>query len=108
MKKHPFYWIYILHCENNSYYTGYTHDLIKRYQSHVDGSGKCKYTRSFKPVKLAQCWKIIGDQSFAMQMERHIKSLSREEKEKLIQCPELLATDPRIELVDMTNVLHDC
>lgn len=52
------YWVYMLLCENNSYYTGYTNNLGKRYQSHVDGTGGCKYTRSFKPLKIAQFWEI--------------------------------------------------
>ena len=86
-------------CENKAYYTGYTTDLIKRYQSHVNGTGKCKYTRSFKPLCIAQCWKIIGDKSFAMKMERHIKKLSRPEKEKLIARPSKLSVDPKVKTV---------
>ncbi|HAT3977607.1 TPA: GIY-YIG nuclease family protein [Legionella pneumophila] len=84
------YWVYILFCENNTYYTGYTNNLEQRYQSHVDGAGGCKYTRSFKPVKIAQSWKITGGKSEAMKIERHIKKLTREEKEKLIKLPEAL------------------
>lgn len=84
------YWIYILQCENLSYYTGYTTDLDKRYQSHRDGTGKCKYTRSFKPIRIAQSWKINGSKAAAMKIERYIKSLSRSEKETLIAYPTLL------------------
>jgi putative endonuclease len=81
------YWVYILLCENNTYYTGYTNDLEKRYQSHVDGTGGCKYTRSFRPVRIAQSWKITGEKNEAMKIERRIKKLTRKEKEKLIQFP---------------------
>lgn len=88
----PDYWVYILLCENNSYYTGYTNDLAKRYQSHLDGTGKCKYTRSFKPVAIAQSWKIEGDKSCAMKIERIIKKLSRTDKEKIIADPMALYT----------------
>lgn len=84
------YWIYILHCENDTYYTGYTNDLAKRYQSHVNGTGKCKYTRAFKPLGIAQSWLVPGDRSLAMRAERFIKNLSRREKEKLIANPSLL------------------
>ncbi len=84
------YWVYILYCENNTYYTGYTHDLQQRYQSHLDGSGKCKYTRSFKPLYIAQSWKIKGDKAFAMRVERYIKGKSRAEKERYVGSPELL------------------
>ena len=86
------YWVYILLCQNNSYYTGYTKDLAKRYQSHLDGTGKCKYTRSFKPIAIAQCWQIKGDKTLAMKLERFIKKLSRAEKEKIIAHPATLLT----------------
>ena len=85
-----FYWVYILHCENNTYYTGYTNDLAKRYETHIKGTGKCKYTRSFKPLSIAQCWRINGDKALAMQIERQIKKLSRIEKEKIIARPSRL------------------
>ena len=84
------YWVYILLCENNTYYTGYTNNLEKRYQSHVEGTGQCKYTRSFKPVKIAQAWKIPEGRAAAMKIERYIKKLSRSEKEKMVLEPLLL------------------
>lgn len=92
-----YYWVYILRCINNTYYTGYTNDLEKRYQSHVDGTGKCKYTRSFKPIAIAQYWKINGNKAFAMKIERHIKKLSRLEKETIIADPSLLVINNLIE-----------
>lgn len=97
--KIQFYWVYILYCKNDTYYTGYTINMKKRYQSHVNGTGKCKYTRSFKPLHIAQCWKIQGDKSLAMQIERHIKTLSRAEKEKIIKEPLSLSADPRVQAV---------
>lgn len=93
------YWVYILLCENKSYYTGYTNNLVKRYQSHVKGTGKCKYTRSFKPICIVQCWEISGDKSFAMKIEWHIKKLSHHEKTQLISKPSTLSVDPRIKVV---------
>lgn len=89
-KSKSYYWVYILYCSNNSYYTGYTNDVAKRYQSHLQGTGS-KYTRSFKPLKLAQCWKIDGKKSLAMEVERYIKKLTRAEKEKIIAHPMLLS-----------------
>lgn len=86
------YWVYILLCNNHTYYTGYTNDLDKRYQSHLNGTGKCKYTRSFKPIAIAQSWKIVGDKAKAMQLERSIKKLSRQEKESIIANPSTLST----------------
>ena len=87
MSKEQF-WVYILHCENNTYYTGYTTDLEKRYQSHLNGKGRCKYTRSFKPLCIAQSWEINGSKALAMKLERTIKRLSRAEKEIIIAYPD--------------------
>ena len=86
------FWVYILLCDNNTYYTGYTNDLEKRYLSHVEGTGGCKYTRSFKPLRIAQSWHIKGGKAEAMKVEREIKKLSRATKEQLIHDPSLLKT----------------
>lgn len=84
------FWVYILNCNNGSYYTGYTTDLIRRYKEHVLGTKKCKYTRSFKPLGIAQSWPIYDNKSRAMQVEKFIKKMSKTEKEKLILNPERL------------------
>ncbi len=83
------FWVYILECSNRSYYCGYTNDLQKRFQTHLAGQG-AKYTRSFKPLKIMQAWHIFTDKSLAQKIEAHIKSMTRQEKETLIQKPELL------------------
>ena len=64
----------------------------------MDGTGKCKYTKSFKPREIAQCWRIYDSKAKAMQIERNIKKLSRIEKEKLILNPSLLL-DSSIQIV---------
>ena len=84
------YWVYILQCEGDKYYTGYTNNLKKRYESHLNGTARCKFTRSFKPICIAQSWQIKGTKSDALKIERHIKQLSRKEKERLINTPDLL------------------
>lgn len=84
------YFVYILLCENGSYYTGYTSDLERRFKEHVEGSDKCKFTRSFKPLQIEQYWKIDGGKSMAMKVERRIKKLSKAEKRRLILHPESL------------------
>ncbi len=83
------FWVYILECENNSFYTGYTNDMEKRYQAHLDGTAS-KYTRSFKPIRIAQQWELRCDKATAMKIERAIKKLTRTEKEKLIHNPHSL------------------
>lgn len=89
MSSNQSYWVYILLCENNTLYTGYTNHLEKRFQAHLDGSSKCKFTRSFKPLCILQSWQIQG-KSNALKIEKWIKKLSRAKKEALVQKPELL------------------
>lgn len=78
------YFIYILECSNGAYYTGYTTDMERRYQEHVEGTLKCKYTRAFPPKRIAACWKIKGNLSEILKLEHAIKKLSRQEKHHLI------------------------
>ena len=75
------YWVYILLCENGYYYTGYTSDLEKRYAARIEGIVS-KYTRSFKPVNIAQSWKITGGKSLAMKIENPIKKITAYIKRK--------------------------
>ncbi|MEO8401363.1 MAG: GIY-YIG nuclease family protein [Gammaproteobacteria bacterium] len=84
------YWVYILNCSNGAYYTGYTTDMARRFQEHLKGTAKCKYTRSFKPLNIASQWQVFGDKTAAMKIEKYIKSLSRDAKRQLILHPELL------------------
>ncbi len=83
-------YVYILLCDNNSYYTGYTTNMLRRYKEHVRGTKKCKFTRAFKPIKIVQCWKVYGDKSIAMKVEKYIKSLNKKEKQYLIDYPYVL------------------
>lgn len=84
------YYIYILECTNNAYYTGYTTDMERRYQEHVNGSSKCKYTRSFPPRTIVACWKLSLELSHTLKIERLIKALSKNEKHRIILEPSLL------------------
>lgn len=86
------YWVYLLECNNNSYYTGYTSDLEKRVQAHIDAKA-AKYTRSFKPTFIVCAWKIIQGKPKAMQIERWIKKLSRLQKQELISQSKLFESE---------------
>lgn len=81
---HQRYYIYMIECRNGHFYTGYTTDLERRYQEHVRGTAKCKYTRSFPPKRLAASWEINADLSTALKLERAIKKLPRQQKLVLI------------------------
>ena len=79
-KKH---FVYILETERNTLYCGYTDDIEKRYQAHIDGKG-AKYTRANKPTKLL--WvKEFETKSEALKEEYRIKhKLTRKQKLELI------------------------
>tara|TARA_Y100000588_G_C13993212_1_gene812401 strand:+ start:545 stop:844 length:300 start_codon:yes stop_codon:yes gene_type:complete len=95
------FWVYIIYCCNDSYYTGYTDDLIKRYQKHLRGSGS-KYTRSFKPIHIAQCWEV-NNKSQALKLEKQIKKLSKADKVKVILNPDCLLTSNDIKVGVIPN-----
>ena len=81
IRKGKFY-VYILQCNDDTYYTGYTNDLPNRVKLHNEGKG-AKYTRDRRPVKLA--WsKEYKYFKKAFLEELHIKKLTRRQKEKLI------------------------
>lgn len=82
------FWVYIVRCADNSYYSGSTPRLKKRIQEHNDGKG-AKYTRGRRPVTLLQAW-TVENRSQALKLEAFIKRFSRKEKEQMIADPELL------------------
>ncbi|MBC8183685.1 GIY-YIG nuclease family protein [candidate division KSB1 bacterium] len=87
MTKKNQYWIYILECENGCYYTGYSKDLERRYKQHIAGTSGSKYTRSFKPKRIIQCWKFHDSIGTALKIEQFIKRQSRKFKDKIIEQP---------------------
>jgi putative endonuclease len=84
------FWIYILECDDGSYYTGYTVNLARRYRQHVEGKAGVRYTRSHRPVRIAQCWRLFGDVGTALKVESLIKRRNRPTKDRLVENPENL------------------
>ena len=82
------YWLYMLECENGSFYTGYTKNLAIRYYQHKSGKQSARYTRCFKPVKIAQCWRLFDSIGTALQVERFIKKQDRKTKLLWVKNPE--------------------
>ena len=76
------FYVYILKCQDGTYYTGYTPDIKKRIELHNSGRG-AKYTRDRRPVKLAWC-KEYKYFKKAFKKEMEIKKMTRKAKEKLI------------------------
>lgn len=80
-------YVYILRCQNDCYYTGWTTDLQKRLKKHNSGTG-AKYTRAFGPCELVY-FESYEDKTEAMKREAQIKQMSRSEKESLMKGVEL-------------------
>ena len=76
------FFMYVLLCKDQTFYTGYTVDLKKRIATHNAGKG-AKYTRAKLPVELVY-FEVYADKVAAMQREYEIKQLTKLEKEMLI------------------------
>ena len=76
-------YVYILSCNDDSLYTGWTNNLEKRIKAHSDGKG-AKYTRARVPVELVY-FEVFEDKIEAMKREYAIKQLKRKEKLELIK-----------------------
>ncbi len=77
------YYVYILHCSDNTYYTGITSNLSKRFADHQRGKHKNSYTNSRRPLKLVFYCEFT-DVNIAILSEKQIKKWSRAKKEALI------------------------
>jgi putative endonuclease len=86
-KRADCFWIYMLECDNGSYYTGYTRNIARRFRQHVDGKAGVRYTRSHPPVRIAQCWRLFGSVGTALKIESLIKQKPRPVKDRLVANP---------------------
>ena len=77
------YYVYIILCDNGSFYTGYTKDIDKRLKLHVNGRG-AKYTKMHKPKKIAYT-ESYEQRAEAMRREKMIKKLNHKQKQVLIK-----------------------
>ncbi len=76
------FYVYIVQCQDGTYYTGYTPDIDRRIQLHNDGRG-ARYTRDRKPVKLVWC-KEYKYFKKAFLEEIRIKKLTKKQKQALV------------------------
>ncbi|MBD5543243.1 MAG: GIY-YIG nuclease family protein [Lachnospiraceae bacterium] len=83
-------YIYMIKCQDESYYTGITKDIKKRLQQHFYKEKQgAKYTKSRQAVELEALWETSSWPE-ACRLEYFIKSLSRKEKEQLVKIPSAL------------------
>lgn len=79
-------YVYILQCSDDSLYTGYTTDVLRRLSEHQSGKA-AKYTRGRGPFQLVYVEPCLSRPE-ALRREIQIKSFTRRQKHQLIdsQC----------------------
>jgi putative endonuclease len=79
------WYVYMLKCSDDTLYTGIAKDVAKRiYEHNHDDVRGSRYTRVRRPVRLAY-QEPAHSRSEATQRERHIRRLTRKQKEALIK-----------------------
>jgi putative endonuclease len=78
------FWVYILKCKDDSYYTGHTDNLGQRVNQHQYGYFSTCYTASRLPVELVFSQPFASREE-ALISERRIKGWSRKKKEAMIR-----------------------
>jgi putative endonuclease len=78
------YFVYILLCSDNSYYTGITNNLDRRLYEHENGTDPKSYTFKRRPVKLV-FQEMFTEVIQAIAFEKQVKGWSRAKKEALIK-----------------------
>jgi putative endonuclease len=76
-------YVYILKCNDDSYYTGVTNDLDRRIIEHNTGLVPGCYTWKRRPLELV--WADCFSPNQAIAIEKQIKGWARKKKEALIQ-----------------------
>ena len=77
------YYVYILKCADNSYYTGITNNINRRLLEHQNGINQDCYTYNRRPVELVFCTEF-NDVNQAIAFEKQVKGWSRKKKEAII------------------------
>src|SRR3990170_2611913 len=75
------YCVYLLLCDDGSYYTGYTNNVTSRLERHKKGRG-ARYTRMHRPKKVVYVEEFRTRRA-ATRREQQIKALSHREKHEL-------------------------
>ena len=77
------WFVYILLCNDGSFYTGSSNNPQKRFLDHKNGKGG-RYTRLHKPTRIVYLEKLF-DKSTALKRELQIKGWSRQKKIKILK-----------------------
>jgi putative endonuclease len=80
---HSQWFVYIVQCNDDTFYTGLTYNIDSRIKTHNSGKGAI-YTHGRGPVKLIHSEKFSTHRE-AAQRECTIKKLTRQQKEEMIK-----------------------
>lgn len=69
-----YYYVYILKCSDNSYYTGITNNLDKRFKEHIFGKYPDCYTFKRRPLEI-KFQESFNDVLQAIYFEKKIKKM---------------------------------
>ncbi|MBX9782925.1 MAG: GIY-YIG nuclease family protein [Chitinophagaceae bacterium] len=78
------YFVYIIECNDGSFYTGLTNDLLKRFEEHCNAVYLECYTANRRPLVL-RYYEVIPFLAEAMQREKQVKGWSKAKKKALIE-----------------------
>lgn len=78
------FWVYILRCADNSYYTGHTDNLEQRIAQHNQGYFPTCYTYKRRPLELVFSQDFVTREE-ALASEQQIKGWSRKKKEAMMR-----------------------
>ena len=90
------YYVYILECSDNSFYTGITNNLEQRIIQHNKGINTTAYTYTRRPLKLV-FYQEFNDVLQAIYFEKKIKGWTKAKKQALIDCK-----------YDLLQILSEC
>ena len=90
------YYVYILKCSDESYYTGITNNLDRRLKEHIYGKYKDCYTYRRRPLEI-QFQETFIDVLQAIYFEKKIKKWTKDKKKALINGD-----------FDMLQILSEC
>lgn len=76
----PWY-VYLLLCDDNSFYIGITNDLVNRFSQHKNKQSKA--TKEFSLIRLVYCKKYESEHDAATR-EKQLKGWSRTKKQMLV------------------------
>jgi len=81
------YYVYIIECNDGTFYVGVTNDIERRFAEHRDGAHPGSYTAKRRPVRLAY-FEIFQWIDNAIKREKQLKGWSAPKKRALIKSDE--------------------